>query len=148
MWAAAFALALWPLGDNAAGRYVSAWVATTATFRRHRLAHTPLEWEILRWRRLKSSLMRTRGLEALEQFLDKHLDYYDHYRKYFEQNLTEILQDNLADGQTEVDAQSLVHKCAENEQDAVGKVNQILDGINLDMDEILNGARARKAKEI
>jgi hypothetical protein len=90
-----------------------------------------LEWEILRWRRLKSSLMRTRGLEALEQFLDKHLDYYDHYRKYFEQNLTEILQDNLADGQTEVDAQSLVHKCAENEQDAVDKVNQILDSIDL-----------------
>jgi hypothetical protein len=107
-----------------------------------------LEWEVLRWRRLKSSLMRTRGLEALERFLSQHLDYDDHYRKHFEQDLAEILQDNLADGQTEVDAQSLVHKCAENEQDAVDKVNQILDGINLDMDEILNGARARKAEEL
>src|SRR5215467_11369734 len=38
-----------------------------------------LEWEVLRWRRLKSSLMQTCGLEALEQFLNKHLDYYDHY---------------------------------------------------------------------
>ena len=28
-----------------------------------------LEWEVLRWRRLKSSLIRARGLEALEEFL-------------------------------------------------------------------------------
>ena len=27
-----------------------------------------LEWEVLRWRRLQSSLMRTRGLEELELF--------------------------------------------------------------------------------
>src|SRR5215469_18577645 len=46
-----------------------------------------LEWEVLRWRRLKSSLMRTRGLEALEQFLRAHLNYYDHYQKRFEQDL-------------------------------------------------------------
>ena len=107
-----------------------------------------LEWEVLRWRRLKSSLMQTRGLEALEQFLSNHLDYYDHYRKHFEQDLAEILQDNLAEGQTEVDAQLLVHKCAENERDAVDKVNQILDGINLDTDKILERARAGKAKEL
>src|SRR5262245_55454662 len=28
-----------------------------------------LEWEILRWRRLKSSLIRSRGLNALKDFL-------------------------------------------------------------------------------
>jgi hypothetical protein len=106
------------------------------------------EWEVLRWRRLQSSLMRTCGLKALEEFLSQHLDYYDHYRKYFEQNLAEILRDNLADGETEVDEQSLVHKCAENERDAVDKVNQILDGINLNTDIILQRACARKAKEL
>ena len=148
MWAAAFALALWPLGDNAAGRYVSAWVATTATFRRHRLAHTPLEWEILRWRRLKSSLMRTRGLQSLEQFLSKHLDYYDHYQKHFEQDLVEIPQDNLAEDKSEDDAQALAHKCARDEPDADDKVNQILASMNLDMDDILESARARKAEEL
>ena len=63
-----------------------------------------LEWEVLRWRRLKSSLMQTRGLEALEQFLRAHLDYYVHYQTHFEQDLAEILQDNLAEGQTEVGA--------------------------------------------
>ena len=66
-----------------------------------------LEWEVLRWRRLKSSLMQTRGLEALEQFLSKHLDYYEHYQTHFEQDLAEILQDNLAEDQTQVDAQVL-----------------------------------------
>ena len=34
-----------------------------------------LEWEVLRWRRLKSSLIRARGLKALEGFLGKQLDY-------------------------------------------------------------------------
>jgi hypothetical protein len=107
-----------------------------------------LEWEVLRWRRLKSSLMRTRGLEALEQFLDEYLDYYDHYQIYFERELAEILRDNLAEGQTEVDAQVLAHKCARDDPDADDKVNQILAGINLDMGEILKHARARKAKEL
>jgi hypothetical protein len=107
-----------------------------------------LEWEVLRWRRLKSNLMQTRGLEALEQFLRAHLDYYDHYQEHFEQDLAEILQDNLAGGQSEVDAQALAHKCARDDPDADDKVNQILAGINLDMGEILNGARARKAEEL
>jgi hypothetical protein len=107
-----------------------------------------LEWEVLRWRRLKSSLMRTRELKALEQFLNKHLDYYDHYQKHFEQDLVEILQDNLAEGQTEVDAQALAHKCARDEPDADDKVNQILADTDLDMDEILESAKARQAEEL
>jgi hypothetical protein len=105
-----------------------------------------LEWEVLRWRRLQSSLMRTRGLEELEEFLSNHLDY-DQYRKFFEEDLTEILQENLED-QTEDIARMLAHKCAREESDAVDKVNQILAGINLDMDNILRRARARKAEEL
>jgi hypothetical protein len=107
-----------------------------------------LEWEVLRWRRLKSSLMRACGLEALQQFLSGHLDYHDHYQKHFEQDLAEILQDNLAEGLTEVDVPPLVHRCAENEQEAVDKVNQILDGIDLDMDRVLQRAGDRRAKEL
>jgi hypothetical protein len=105
-----------------------------------------LEWEVLRWRRLQSSLMRTRGLEELEQFLTNHLDY-DQYWKFFEEDLTEILQENLED-QTEDIARMLAHKCAREESDAVDKVNQILAGMNLDMDNILRRARARKAEEL
>jgi hypothetical protein len=32
-----------------------------------------LEWEVLRWRRLKSSLLQIRGFKALENFLSEHL---------------------------------------------------------------------------
>jgi hypothetical protein len=106
-----------------------------------------LEWEVLRWRRLKSSLMRTRGLAALEQFLSNHLDY-DQYRKYFADELTEILQNNLTEDLTKDGAQTLAQKCARNDPDADDKVNQILDRINLYMERILNSARARKAEEL
>jgi hypothetical protein len=107
-----------------------------------------LEWEVLRWRRLKSSLMQTQGLEALERFLSKHLDYYDHYQTHFEQDLAEILQDNLTEGQTEDDARRLAHQCAMNERDAEDKVNQILDHTDWDMDGIVNSAKTRKAEEL
>ena len=107
-----------------------------------------LEWEVLRWRRLKSSLMRTCGLEALEQYLRKHLDYHAHYREHFEQDLAEILQDNLVKDQSEDNAQALARKCAQNERDAVDKVNQILDSINQDMESVLDDACTSKAKEL
>jgi hypothetical protein len=106
-----------------------------------------LEWEVLRWRRLKSSLMRTRGLAALEQFLSIHLDY-DHHRKFFSEDLTEILQDNLAGGQTEDDVKTLAHKWARNEPDAYDKINQILADTDLDVDAILKIAQARKAEQL
>src|SRR5262249_46371420 len=67
---------------------------------------------------------------------------------HFEQDLAQILQDNLAEGQTKVDAQALAHKCARDEPEADDKVNEILAGINLDMDDILEPARARKAEEL
>jgi hypothetical protein len=106
-----------------------------------------LEWEVLRWRRLKLNLMRTRGLRALESFLITNLDY-DQYRKYFADGLTEILQNNLTEDLTEDGAQTLAQKCARNDPDADDKVNQILDRINLDTDSILNSAKAREAEEL
>jgi hypothetical protein len=65
-----------------------------------------LEWEVLRWRRLKLSLLRARGLKALEGFLCEELEY-DLYRKHFAEELTKILQDNLAEDQAEDSAQTL-----------------------------------------
>ena len=64
-----------------------------------------LEWDVLRWRRLKTNLIRSLELKVLERFVTEQLDY-DHYQKYFEEDLTEILQDNLTEGQTEDDAQT------------------------------------------
>jgi hypothetical protein len=105
-----------------------------------------LEWEVLRWRRLKSSLMQARGLGALENFLSYDLDY-DRYRKFFEEDLTGILREIVKD-QSEGDVQVLAHKCAQNEQDAFDKIKQILADMKLDIFKILEGARARKAEEL
>jgi hypothetical protein len=103
------------------------------------------EWEVLRYRRFKWSLIRECGLELLRCFLAKHLDY-DLYSEYFADDLAEILQDNLPEDQAE-DAQTLARKCARNEPDAVVKVHKVL-GFSLSMDNILDGARARKAEEL
>jgi hypothetical protein len=106
-----------------------------------------LEWEVLRLRRLKWSLIRARGLEALEGFLVEHLDYehldYDVYAKQFAEDLAGILQDFLPEDQAD-SAQTLVNKYARNEADAVDKVT----GIGLAPDQLLDDARAHEAKEL
>jgi hypothetical protein len=102
-----------------------------------------LEWEILRWRRLKTNLIRARGLKALEWFLREKLDY-DLYSEHFADDLAEILQDNLPEDQAE-DAQTLARECARNEADAVDKVNKVLAGIRLDLEsETMRGLIGRK----
>jgi hypothetical protein len=49
-----------------------------------------LEWEVLRWRRLKLGLIRARVLEALKAFLVEKLDY-DLFRDDFADDLAEVL---------------------------------------------------------
>jgi hypothetical protein len=105
-----------------------------------------LEWEVLRWRRLKLSLIRKRAIEKLEKFLRAELDY-DLYAEYFAGALTEILQNNLPKDQANF-AQTLAQQCARNEKEAVDKVNKILDGAALHLDNILDGARDRTVKEL
>jgi hypothetical protein len=114
-----------------------------------------LEWEALRWRRLKLNLIRTRGLKALESFLAKKLEY-DLYSEHFAADLTKILQDNLPEDEAD-SVQMLARRCAQNEADAVDKVNEILssirrnmglEGYALDMHQILGGAQAHKAEEL
>jgi hypothetical protein len=105
-----------------------------------------LEWEVLRWRRLKLALIRPRVLEALEGFLAEHLDY-DLYSQHFADHLTEILQDNLPKDQAD-SAQTLAHECARNEANAVDKVNKILAGIRLSIGRVRERAREHKAKEL
>ncbi len=110
-----------------------------------------LEWEVLRWRRLKGSLIRARGVKALEDFvyeqLDENDDNYELYSEQFANRLAEILQHNLPEDQAE-NAQRLAHKYAENEREAVGKVDEILARNRVDIDDILRDARRLKAKEL
>jgi hypothetical protein len=86
-----------------------------------------LQWDVLRWRRLKLRLLRVRGLEALQTFLRSQLDY-DQYSEQFAVVLAKILEENLPEDEADA-AQTLAHKCARNEADAVDKVNKVLDGI-------------------
>src|SRR5262249_3078237 len=110
-----------------------------------------LEWEVLRWRRLKGSLIQARGVRALEDFVYKQLDEndesYELYSEQFANCLAEILQHNLPKDQVK-DARRLAHKYAENEQEAVGKVDEILARHRVDIDDILRDARRLKAKEL
>jgi hypothetical protein len=105
-----------------------------------------LEWEVLRWRRLKSNLMRARGLKALTNFLVGKLEYHL-YSEQFAEDLAKILQDNFPRDKVEA-AQMLAHACARNEKDAVDMVNKILDRNDLYMESILNKTQARRAEEL
>jgi hypothetical protein len=111
------------------------------------------EWEVLRYHRLKRSLIQARGLELLRGFLAEHLDY-DRYSGHFADVLAEILEENLPEDQAD-SAQTLAHKCARKQADAVDKVNEVLDGleqgfssIRPTMDSVLFKARANKAAEL
>ena len=102
-----------------------------------------LEWEVLRLRRLKWSLIRAPALKALENFLGENLDD-DLYSEYFADDLAEILQGNLLGNS----AQTLARECAQRKADAVDKVKRILNGRLLDMNQVLDDAKRRKAKEL
>ena len=108
-----------------------------------------LEWEVLRWRRLKLSLIQAQVAKALERFLSENerLDY-NQYRKDFIDELTTVLEDNRAEDQTEDFVQTLARACGRNETDAVDKVIEWLAGIGLKLDQILYRAKVRKAKEL
>jgi hypothetical protein len=102
-----------------------------------------LEWEVLRLRRLKWSLIRAPALEALEDFLGENLD----YSEDFADDLAEILEDNLPEDPAE-DPQKLAHECARNEAEAVDKVKKILFVIGLNMNQVLDDTKGRKTKEL
>jgi hypothetical protein len=107
-----------------------------------------LEWEVLRWHRLKVSLIRARGLKALEDFLYEQLDEnYELYSEEFANCLAEFLQENLPEDQAK-DAQSLADQYAENGREAVDKVDEIIARSSVDIDDFLRDARRLKAKEL
>jgi hypothetical protein len=103
-----------------------------------------LEWEVLRCRRLKSSLIRAWGLRGLEEFLSGRLDY-DQYSKHFVDDLAQMLQNYLPEDQVK-DAQSLASAYARKEQDIVDKVNEVLPSNGVDV--ALKVAQDRKANEL
>ena len=107
-----------------------------------------LTWEVLRWRRLKSSLIRTPGLKALESFLVEQLESsYALHQEHFESYLAEILQNNLPKDKAD-SAERIAAECAPHDADANDKLDKVLHSIGLRSDEVMNDARALKAKEL
>ena len=104
-----------------------------------------LEWEVLRWRRLKRTLMQEAGFKALENFLAGELEY-DLYSEHVADRLTKILQDNLPEKHA-ASAQTLARKYARNERDVV-EINKMLARFHMDMSYIQRCARADKAEEL
>jgi len=106
-----------------------------------------LEWEVLRWRRLKSNLIQARGREALQRFLIEQFEsncaLHD---EYVEDYVAEILKNKLPEHKAH--AERLATECARNDPRVVNKLNSVLDGFGLDSETILDEARADKAKEL
>jgi hypothetical protein len=105
-----------------------------------------LEWEVLRWRRLKSILMQEAWFKALERSLAGKLDD-DLYSERVADRLTKILQDNLPEEHVN-SAQTLVRDYARNKKHALDTINEVLAGINLNIGEIRYEARTDKADEL
>jgi hypothetical protein len=106
-----------------------------------------LEWEVLRWRRLKFHLIRSLAHQAVTNFLDKHLNY-DLYQEEFAEDLSEILENMASEGQAKGVARDLAHNCARNQTDAVVKVREILVRRGTTMDHVLNEAQKRRAAQL
>jgi hypothetical protein len=106
-----------------------------------------LEWDVLRWRRLKFHLIRSRAHKALTEFLGKYLDY-DLYREEFTEVLSETLETAAPKDQAKGVARILAHDCARDQADAFDKVSGILARLGKTMDYLLNKAQKQKAEEL
>jgi hypothetical protein len=104
-----------------------------------------LEWEVLRWRRLKTTLMQEAGLKELECFLIQQLESnYTLHEEHFKAYLATILRRNFPTKQ----ADSLTAECAPNTAEANHKLEQVLSSLGLKINTVLDDARAAKAKEL
>ena len=84
-----------------------------------------LEWEIMRWRRLKFGLLQASVHDQLQEFLKQRLDY-EAYAEDFAEALAEILVEILRGISSERScgrgAKELAHQCARSQPDAIKKV--------------------------
>ena len=68
----------------------------------------------------------------------------DFYRDYYVSDLAKILEENLPEDRAS-SALTMAQRCARDEDDAIEEVDDILDG---GLDDVWNGARDRKLKEL
>ena len=106
------------------------------------------EWTVLRWHRLKFSLIQTAGYKALKHFLVKQFESnYALHEEHFRVYLAEILRTQLPEDQADC-AETLAAECAPNDAEADHKLEQVLRSIGLDSSTVLDEARAHRAREL
>jgi hypothetical protein len=107
-----------------------------------------LHWEVLRWRRLKWTLMQTTGLNELKDFLVRVFESnYALHAEHFESYLVTTLQNGLPTDQADA-AEKLAAECAPNTSEATDKLDKLLDSIGLNTNSVLHRARAQRADEL
>jgi len=89
--------------------------------------------------------MQEAGLKALERFLLKQLESnYVLHKQHFKSYLATILQNNFPRKQ----AETLAAECAPHTDESNDKLDEVLGTIGLNMNTVLDDARADKAKEL
>jgi hypothetical protein len=95
-----------------------------------------LEWEIMRWRRLKVGLLQAGVHDALQWFLKEQLDY-EAYAEAFAEALAAFLAASPQKGAAE-EANELAHQYARSQPDAIKKVRLLLKADGMDADQMLD----------
>jgi hypothetical protein len=99
-----------------------------------------LEWEVLRWRRLKSSLIQTRGRRVLQNFLEPLRKDWIQDEPFPPSRLDMIREDQAT--------KELVQAYARREPDAVTLVHKLLTDAGASMDGLMAEALAEKLDDI
>jgi len=82
-----------------------------------------LQWEILRYHRLKSKLIEALGVSYLKGLLIEHIDYED----ALTDDVAALLAEGLPEDEEET-AESLAQKFTEGDDEAIEKVKKLFDG--------------------
>ena len=101
-----------------------------------------LEWEIIRYRSLKSSVLKAVVRENLRHFLSENLNFsYEPYRDAFAEDIAERLLDVLPGNPTSQFVRKLAREYAEGELEAAEQVHGHLD--EAEANRIMDAARDR-----
>jgi hypothetical protein len=105
-----------------------------------------LQWDCLRYQRLKTTLIRAHELRNLKDFLTSELEYEDYSDHFVDQLTNTLLEHNYPEDK----ARKLAQACSRNEPDAVEEVNTFLaqNSPDLDLTDICDRAKEDKAKEL
>jgi hypothetical protein len=109
-----------------------------------------LEWEIMRWRRVKVGRLQARVHDALHLFLNQRLDfeaYEENFAAALAEHLAEILPESPQKDRAE-EAKELAHRCAGSEPDAISEVRRLFEADGLDVDKILEQVKIQRAEAL